>query len=377
MSTAAPPAQPTNPLKLDPKYDDYDFPTTAPDAKPGHPGYTTPEQDAQVAQLRMMLEALGYTDRLDTLTLLRFLRARKFNVEAAKNMFVACEQWRKGFGTDSLVRDFNYTEKEQMFAYYPQYYHKTDKDGRPVYIEQLGKIDLTAMYKITTSDRMLKNLVCEYEKLADPRLPACARKSGHLLETCCSIMDLKGVGISNATSVFGYIKQASAISQNYYPERLGKLYLINAPWGFSTVFSVVKGFLDPVTVNKIHVLGSGYEQELLAQVPAENLPKQFGGKCECAGGCQMSDMGPWREQQWARPPKWEKKEEAEKKDAAPAAVAAPAEAAPAAPVEAPAAVPPPAAAAAAAAAAPAPAPAAAPAATAVPVPEQQKDQTAA
>lgn len=168
------------------------------------------------------------------------------------------------------------------------------------------------MYKITTSDRMLKNLVCEYEKLADPRLPACARKSGHLLETCCTIMDLKGVGIGNATSVFGYIKQASAISQNYYPERLGKLYVINAPWGFSTVFSVVKGFLDPVTVKKIHVLGAGYEKELLAQVPAENLPKQFGGTCECEGGCAWSDMGPWQEPEWARPPKWAKQAEEKK-----------------------------------------------------------------
>lgn len=73
---------------LDPKYDDYDFPTTSPDPQSGHPGHTTPEQDAQVSQLRMLLEQLGYKDRLDTLTLLRFLRARKFNVEAAKNMYV-------------------------------------------------------------------------------------------------------------------------------------------------------------------------------------------------------------------------------------------------------------------------------------------------
>ena len=149
------------------------------------------------------------------------------------------------------------------------------------------------MYKITTAERMLQNLVVEYEKMADPRLPACSRKSGQLLETSCSIMDLKGVGLSKVSSVYGYVKQASAISQNYYPERLGKLYLINAPWGFSSVFSVVKGFLDPVTVSKIHVLGSGYQSELLSQVPKENLPKQFGGSCDCKGGCPLSDDGPW------------------------------------------------------------------------------------
>lgn len=164
------------------------------------------------------------------------------------------------------------------------------------------------MYKLTTAERMLTNLAVEYERLADPRLPACSRKAGTLLETCCTVMDLKGVGIGKVSQVYSYVKQVSGLSQNYYPERLGRLYVINAPWGFSTVWSVIKGWLDPVTVQKIHILGSGYQKELLAQVPAENLPKQFGGACECPGGCQMSDMGPWREAQWTKAPWWEKKE---------------------------------------------------------------------
>lgn len=56
-------------LKLDPKYDNYDYPTVAPVAQNGHPGHTTPEQDAQVFQLRTQLEQEGYTKNLDTLTL--------------------------------------------------------------------------------------------------------------------------------------------------------------------------------------------------------------------------------------------------------------------------------------------------------------------
>lgn len=62
-------AAPTHELKLDPKYDNYDYPTVAPVPQNGHPGHTTPEQDAQVSQLRMMLEQEGYTKNLDTLTL--------------------------------------------------------------------------------------------------------------------------------------------------------------------------------------------------------------------------------------------------------------------------------------------------------------------
>ncbi|KAL2045879.1 hypothetical protein ABVK25_011982 [Lepraria finkii] len=84
--------------------------------------------------------------------------------------------------------------------------------------------------------------------------------------------------------------------------------IINAPWGFSGAFNFVKGFLDPVTVAKIHVLGTGYEKELLEQIPAENLPKPLGGTCECEGGCEHSDDGPWKDPKWVKEPKWAKKQ---------------------------------------------------------------------
>jgi hypothetical protein len=39
-----------------------------------------------------------------------------------------------------------------------------------VYFEQLDQIDIPAMYKITTQQRLLQNLVVEYEKLEKIRL---------------------------------------------------------------------------------------------------------------------------------------------------------------------------------------------------------------
>lgn len=56
-------------MDLDAKYDKYDFPTESAVPQDGHAGHLTPEKIAQVHQLRLMLEAEGYTDRLDTLTL--------------------------------------------------------------------------------------------------------------------------------------------------------------------------------------------------------------------------------------------------------------------------------------------------------------------
>ncbi len=106
-------------------------------------------------------------------------------------------------------------------------------------------------------------------------------------------MDLKNVGISAFWKVSTYVQQASNIGQHYYPETMGKFYIINAPYIFTTVWSVIKGWLDPVTVEKIKILGHKYQDELLQQIPAENLPEALGGKCNCPGGCSLSDAGPW------------------------------------------------------------------------------------
>lgn len=43
------------------------------------------------------------------------------------NRFVDCEEWRKSTNLDDTVPTWEYPEKEQMFKFYPQYYHKTDK----------------------------------------------------------------------------------------------------------------------------------------------------------------------------------------------------------------------------------------------------------
>jgi len=221
-----------------------------PDQTPGHLGNLTLDQQAKLEKLRTEAHNAGYLDRTDDATLLRYLRARKFDVNKALHMLVELEKWRTEFGVEELKHTFHFDEREKVNQYYPQYYHKTDKFGRPLYFEQLDTIDIPAMYKITTQERLLQNLVVEYERFEDIRLPACSLKEGRMVETSCTILDLKNVTLKQVASVYGYIQAASKIGQNYYPERMGRFLMINSPRGFSTVWAVIKRFLDPVTVEK-------------------------------------------------------------------------------------------------------------------------------
>ncbi|KAI5478787.1 hypothetical protein MNV49_004613 [Pseudohyphozyma bogoriensis] len=262
----------------------------------GHPGHLNESQQAALAQFKTELAAEGFYDPAvhDDAALLRFLRARKFDIPKAKIMWIDTQKWKKSFKVDELYETFDYTEKSEVDKLYPRFYHKIDKDGRPLYIEQLGKLDLTKLYAVTTPERQMQSLVVEYEKFQRDRLPICSDLAGHLIETSCTIMDLKGVGLSQFWKVKGYVQEAASISQNNYPESMGKFYIINAPWAFSTVWSLVKGWLDEATVAKIHILGSDYKKGLLEQIPADSLPVAFGGSCACPEGCSMSDAGPWK-----------------------------------------------------------------------------------
>lgn len=59
----------------------------------------------------------------------------------------------------------------------------------------------------------------------------------------------------------------------------------------------MKNWLSEETVAKINILGSDYLPFLLTLIDEENLPATLGGKChcDCPGGCESSNVGPWKE----------------------------------------------------------------------------------
>ncbi|KAJ1308432.1 hypothetical protein OPQ81_004137 [Rhizoctonia solani] len=270
----------------------------------GHFGHLTPEQEQTLSQLKTELQAEGWfvPERHDDRTLLRFLRARKFDPANSKKMIIDCETWRKDFKVDDIVNNSDYTKNPEK-QLYPRFYHKTDKDGRPVYIERIGLLQVDALDKKDEKDdktmeqQQLENLVLEYERFLYERLPACSAAVGKPVETSCTILDLKDASLGNFYKVSGYIQKASKIGQDYYPETMGKFYIVNAPLLFRGVWFAVKGWLDAVTVEKITILGgeSQYVPKLLEQIPAENLPSYLGGTCNCPGGCSEADPGPWND----------------------------------------------------------------------------------
>ncbi|KAI5060759.1 hypothetical protein GOP47_0025179 [Adiantum capillus-veneris] len=230
-------------------------------------------------------------------SLLRFLKARKFDLEKTKTMWKDMLQWRKEFGADT-IEDFVFEELHEVKKCYPQGFHGVDKDGRPVYIERIGKVDPQRLSEVTTLDRYLRYHVLEFERTLNKKFPACSIAAKKHIDSTTTILDVAGVGMKNfSKNARDLVTGIQKIDANNYPETLHRLFIINAGAGFKMLWGSIKGFLDPTTASKIHVLGNKYQTKLLELIDSSDLPDFFGGTCVCTehGGCMNSDKGPWND----------------------------------------------------------------------------------
>ncbi|KAE8266152.1 hypothetical protein A4X09_0g6198 [Tilletia walkeri] len=229
--------------------------------------------------------------------LLRFLRARQFNVEAAQAMYAKAAAWRKEVDIDRCLEEFHFSEQEAVASHgWRMYWHKTDKLGRPIFIQDLNNIDPAAVFgQCTTPDRIIKRFATTLELACRERYATCTKEAGHLIEDNFMILSIGGLGFSTFWSMKNQLQTLLGILDANFPELSGRVQIINAPWAFATTWSWIKGWLPIGTRDKVDIQGTDFLPTLLEWIDPSSLSQSLGGTCDdCQewmdGGREMEAM---------------------------------------------------------------------------------------
>lgn len=233
-------------------------------------------------ELRQAFWSMVKHDHPDGL-LLRFLRARKWDVNAALVMMISTMHWRlKEMKVDSDImyngeggelinsKSSDPAKKKEGEDFISQmrmgksFLHGVDKEGRPlchvrVRLHKQGEqseasLERFTVYTIETARMLLRPPV----------------------DTATIIFDMTGFTLANMD--YTPVKFMIKCFEANYPECLGAILVHKAPWVFNAIWNVIKGWLDPVVAGKVHFTKN--VDELAQFIDRSHIIKELEGSDE-------------------------------------------------------------------------------------------------
>lgn len=170
---------------------------------------------------------------LSDATLLRFTRARDCKPAKALEMLEACLAWRLDYRPQSIKQD----EIEDIQQLGTVFVSGFCRNGYPVlYMTPGAKNPFDADHRVKLMVFLMEETLRRgYERLT-------------------WVFDFSKMGERGKDEESSKTRQqVIKILQDYYPERLGALYMVNTPWYFSVVATLVWPFIDKRTRVKLHI----------------------------------------------------------------------------------------------------------------------------
>uniref|UniRef100_A0A672Z118 SEC14-like protein 2 n=1 Tax=Sphaeramia orbicularis TaxID=375764 RepID=A0A672Z118_9TELE len=207
--------------------------------------------------------------------LLRWLRARSFNVHKSEAMIRKHLEFRRQMKVDTIISDWTPPEVIEKFVSGGMCGY--DKEGSPIWYDVIGPLDPKGLLLSATKQDFLKTKIRHTEMLRRE----CDKQSEKLkknIENITLIYDCEGLGLKHmwkpAIETYG---EVLTMFEDNYPEGLKRVFLIKAPTIFPMAYNLIKHFLCEETRHKIIILGSNWKEVLCKHIDAEQLPVVYGG----------------------------------------------------------------------------------------------------
>jgi len=203
--------------------------------------------------------AVGY-DNPDVL-LLRWLRAKKWDVNGATQQFLDTIKWRYEWGVKEFIAKGETDLCEEEIRSGKSYFMGKDRAGRP--INHVSVRDhIKDQFPPQATEKLTVFTMETGRKLLDPPT-----------ESVTVIFDMTDFSLKNMD--YQHLKFLINLLQNYYPESFALGLIINAPWIFNGCWYIIRPWLDPVVQNKIHFINN--IDDLSQFIDPSVLPKRLNG----------------------------------------------------------------------------------------------------
>ncbi|MCJ1378025.1 hypothetical protein MMC17_001121 [Xylographa soralifera] len=281
--------------------DDVSVHSSIPDADDKY-GQTKEFQQALATQspeeLRKAFWSMVKHDHPDGL-LLRFLRARKWDVEKALVMMVSTMQWRshdmhvdddimyngEAAAYKDATESTGSTKKEgedfmKIMRLGKSFLHGCDKEGRPICVVR-ARLHRAGEQSEASLERVTVHIIETARLLLSPPV-----------DSATIVFDMTGFSMANMD--YAPVKFMIKCFEANYPESLGVVLVHKSPWVFqgkplacvsSAVFhlspisegiwTIIKGWLDPVVASKVHFTKT--TDELSHFISLTHIPTELGG----------------------------------------------------------------------------------------------------
>ncbi|KAJ5779909.1 hypothetical protein N7457_005069 [Penicillium paradoxum] len=228
------------------------------------------------------------TGILDTLkhdhpdaVLLRFLRARKWDVPKAFSMLMNTVVWRvKEIHVDDDImakgelhalnqtQDISSTSEQKagndfmsQMRMGKSYVHGVDRSGRPIVVVRV-RLHQPGTQSQESLERYIVHVIESVRlTLAPP------------VETAAVLFDMTGFGLSNMD--YPPVKFILRCFEANYPESLGIILIHNSPWVFSGIWRLIRGWMDPEIAAKVQFTNSVADLEKF--IARDQIVEELGG----------------------------------------------------------------------------------------------------
>ncbi|KAF4692756.1 hypothetical protein FOZ60_012659 [Perkinsus olseni] len=202
------------------------------------------------------------------IVLLKFLRAREFDVDKARTMLVNCLKWRREADIQSII-DMKLPPEFQGHDSPPEY---KDKEGRPILLTTFGSMDPAKVFGNI-------NAFVRYRVMVFERAIAHLSFRRGDAETLLQIHDYTGVPmVFQEASIKKAVNASTHVFADCYPEFKGVTIFANFPTPFVLLFKAMSVFIPAKTYKKFQLANASETPSKLAQyIHPGVLDPRYGG----------------------------------------------------------------------------------------------------